>query len=231
MNSKRIAALALTLALASSLAFAVENVAQLKLAAEAAGRTALAAPTSYEANWKASMAYRKYGDEAVSQKVEGWKAIAKAAGKEGMKFGELATKLNPSGIEGWYYYGLSVGVYADGVSILTALAEGLKGKTQKGFEMAYSTNKRYDNGGPILALGRFWQVLPGIAGRDEKKAEQLFNEYIALYGSSPEANSDAWLYRGQLYKDQGKKAEARADLQMAVSMGNADAAELLKELK
>ena len=83
----------------------------------------------------------------------------------------------------------------------------------------------------MLALGRFWQVLPGIAGKDLKKAEKLFNEYIDAYGSSAAPNKDAWYYRGALYKDSGRKAEAKADLQKAADMGQKDAAKLLAEIK
>jgi tetratricopeptide (TPR) repeat protein len=194
-------------------------------------KTAAAAPNDYAANWKAAQACRKYGDEMVVQQSEGWKNLAKAVARDGMKYGEIATKVNPKGIEGWYWYGLNVGTYSDCVSILTALSDGLKGKTQKSFETSYGLDKSYDNGGPILALGRFWQVLPGIAGKDLKKAEQLFNEYIALFGASADANKDAWYYRGSLYKERGKIAEARADLQKAVSMGQKDAPKLLAELK
>jgi tetratricopeptide (TPR) repeat protein len=156
---------------------------------------------------------------------------ARAATKEGMKYGEIAFKLNPSGIEGWYWYGLCVGTYSDCVSIVKALAEGLKGKTQMGFENAYKTDKMYDDGGPILALGRFWQVLPGIAGQDRKKAEQLFNEYIDLFGSKPDPSASVWYYRGQLYKDTNRTAEAKADLRKAADMGDKDAAALLATMK
>ena len=231
MKSVRIVALAFTLALVAQVAFAVESVPALKATADTAVAAAVATPSDYTANWKAAKALRTWGSEAVKQEVQGWKDIAKSAGKDGMKFGEMATKIKVNGIEGWYYYGLCVGVYSDGVSILTALAEGLKGKTQKGFETAYATDKSFDNGGPILALGRFWQVLPGIAGRDIKKAEQLFNEYVSLFGANKDANEDAWYYRGLLYKDAGKTAEARTDLQKAASMGNAKAAKVLGELK
>jgi tetratricopeptide (TPR) repeat protein len=231
MKGIRITALALCLAMAAASAAAAGSVPALKAEAEAAAQAASAAPADYAANWKAAKALRGWGDEAVKQEVQGWKDIAKSAGKDGMKYGEIATKLNPGGIEGWYYYGLSVGVYSDGVSILTALGEGLKGKTQKGFETAYATDKAFDTGGPILALGRFWQVLPGIAGRDVKKAEKLFNEYIEKFGTSEDASSDVWYFRGMLYKDSGKKPEARADLEKAAAMGNAKAAKLLAELK
>jgi tetratricopeptide (TPR) repeat protein len=223
--------LALFLAMAASGLFAAESVPQLKAAADAAVKAAASAPADYAANWTAAKACRKYGDEMVTQAASGWKDLAKAVAKDGMKYGEIATKLNPQGIEGWYWYGLNVGTYSDCVSILTALGEGLKGKTQKAFETSYALDKTFDNGGPMLSLGRFWQVLPGIAGRDLKKAEKLFNEYIEAYGAGADPNKDAWYYRGALYKDGGKKAEARADLQKAADMGQKDAAKLLAEMK
>ncbi len=228
---KRFLVLAFALLLVPIFVSSAESIPALKATAEAAIKAATAAPADYSANWNAAKALRKYGGELVDQEATGWKELAKAAAKDGMKFGEIAQKINPNGIEGWYWYGLCVGTYSDCVSIVTALAEGLKGKTQKGFEMAYKVDKMYDNGGPMLSLGRFWQVLPGIAGKDLKKAEQLFTEYIGLYGTSKDPNKDAWYYRGALYKEQGKTAEARADLQKAAAMGQKDAIKLLTELK
>lgn len=205
--------------------------AELRAAYEQAVKRAEAAPQDYTLNWKAAEAARKYGDYLVTEEVAGWKETAKAVAKTGMRFGEIAFKLNPTGIEGWYWYGLCVGTYSDCVSVITALAEGLKGKTQMGFENAYKFNKMYDNGGPILSLGRFWQVLPAIAGQDRKKAEALFNEYIALFGDKPDANKNAWYYRGELYKDMGRLAEAKADLQKAAAMGSKEAEKLLAKMK
>lgn len=228
---KRIAGLLLILfALAVVPAFAATE-AELKANYENAIKLAAAAPQDYALNWKAAQAARKYGDYLVTEEITGWKDTARLAAKEGMKYGEIAFKLNPTGIEGWYWYGLCVGTYSDCVSIVKAIAEGLKGKTQMGFENAYKFDKLYDNGGPILSLGRFWQVLPGIAGQDRKKAEQLFDEYISIFGKNADASSNAWYYRGQLYKDTGRSSLARADLEKAVAMGNKDAKKLLAELK
>jgi len=127
-----------------------------------APKAAIAAPSDYSANWMAAKACRLYGDEMVTQKSEGWKDKAKVAARDGMKYGDLATRLDPKSPEGWYWYGLNVGTYSDCVSMLTALGEGLKGKTLKSFETAYAIDKMLDNGGPILALGRFWQVLLAV---------------------------------------------------------------------
>jgi tetratricopeptide (TPR) repeat protein len=228
---RRSIVLALAVAFILPALLSAQGIPQLKASADAAVKAAVAAPSDYAANWMAARACRKYGDEMVSAETADWKNLAKAAARDGMKYGEIATKLNAKGIEGWYWYGLNVGTYSDCVSIISALTEGLKGKTQKSFETAYAIDKMYDNGGPMLSLGRFWQVLPGIAGRDIKKAEQLFNEYVSLVGSSPDANKDAWYFRGSLFKEIGKTAEARADLQKAAGMGSKDAAKLLAELK
>jgi len=227
---KKLITLALVFMFALPIALSAETLASLKADADAATKAALAAPTSYEANWKAAKAWRLYGDKAVSDKVSGYKEIAEKSGQEGLKFGEIAQKINPNGVEGWYYYGLCVGTYSDGVSIITAIRKGFKGKTQKAFETAYSLNKMYDDCGPILSLGRFWQVLPGIAGRDREKAEKLFNEYIKLMASNKDINMDVYYYRGELYKDLGKKAEAKADLTKAAAAGNKEAKALLAEL-
>jgi hypothetical protein len=173
---KRMLALCVLLLVFSGATLFAQTDADLKKSYENAVKLAAAVPNDYALNWQAAQAARKYGDYLVVNQLPGWKDTARAAAKEGMKYGEVAFKLNPSGIEGWYYYGLCVGTYSDCVSVVTALTEGLKGKTQMGFENAYKFDKTYDNGGPILSLGRFWQVLPGIAGQDRKKAEQLFNE-------------------------------------------------------
>ena len=133
-------------------------------------------PNDYGANWKCARAYREYGEEAKKQNVDGWKEICARYGKEGMKYGKKAMELEPNKPHGYYYYGLNVGIYSDGVSILTALAQGLKGKTQSSFEKAYELDKMYDEAGPILAIGRFWAVVPWPY-KDKKKALKYYREY------------------------------------------------------
>ena len=137
---------------------------------------ALAAdPNSYEANWKCARAYREYGNEAKSQKIEGWEDICAKYGKAGMQYAQKAIELEPNKPDGHYYYGLSVGIYSDGVSIFTALSEGLKDKTQTSFEKTYEIDKMYKEAGPMLSLGRFWAVLPWPM-RDRDKSLKYYRE-------------------------------------------------------
>ena len=142
-------------------------------------------PTSYEAAWKASRAYREYANDSKKLSVEGWEDICKEYGKLGMKYGEKAIELDPNKIDGYFWYGCSVGNYSDGVSILTALKEGLKDKTQSSFEKSYELDKMYEDGGPIKALGRFWFVLPWPLQKKDKALTYL-KEYQQLYPDDAE---------------------------------------------
>ncbi|MEA2102689.1 MAG: hypothetical protein U9P80_08990 [Thermodesulfobacteriota bacterium] len=142
-------------------------------------------PDSYEAAWKAARAFREYGNQAKEDNVTGWKDICKNYGKKGMETAKKAIDIDSTRVEGHFYYGLSVGVYSDGVSILTALKEGLKNKTQDGFERAYAIDKRFEDCGPIIALGRFWQVLPWPLN-DKKDSLKYYREAQQYQPDNPE---------------------------------------------
>ncbi len=178
-------------------------------------------PQSFELNWKSARAIRRYGELSKKQQLEGWKNICAEYGRKGMQYAQAAIDLEPGQPHGHYYYGLSAGTYSDGVSILTALTEGLKGKTQSGFERAYELDRNYDEGGPMLALGRFWAVLPWPL-YNKKKALALYREFQA----SPffAASDEGRIYLAELLIDLGDqegKAEARALLEQAGNSGDA----------
>jgi len=169
----------------------------------------------YEALWKCARAHRDYGNK-IKQRGEGeWEDLCAKHGKAGMQFAEKAVALAPEKVEALYYYGLSVGIYSDGVSILTALSEGLKNKTQDSFEAAYKIDKNYNEGGPILSLGRFWTVLPWPLS-DEDKALEYFREFQAA--GFLDDSDEGQIYMSELLIDIGGKeneTEAKALLQVA----------------
>jgi len=133
-------------------------------------------PNNFEATWRCAKAYREYGEAAKKGKVRGWKDICAEYGKKGMQYAQKAIRQRPDKVNGYYYYGLNVGIYSDGKGILTALKEGLKNKTQSNLEKAYQMDKYFDKAGPILALGRFWQVVP-FPFTDKDKALKLYREF------------------------------------------------------
>lgn len=175
-------------------------------------------PGDFRANWMAAQACREYGNEAKKAEVSGWEEICKTQGKAGMNYAEKAKEIDSSKVEGHYWYGMNVGIYSDGVSILTALKEGLKDKTQNSFETAYKIDKTYDKGGPIGALARFWQVLPWPLN-DKDKSMVYFREFQKTeFFKDPEA-VEAHIYFAELLMDsRNTKAEAKAMLEEAIQM-------------
>ncbi len=170
-------------------------------------------PDDYEAVWKTARAHREYADKARKKGVEGWEDICAQFGKAGMQYAQKAIELKPERPDGHYYYGLNVGVYSDGVSIFTALREGLKDKTQQSFEKTYAINKMYKDGGPMLSLGRFWAVLPWPL-RDREKSLAYYREYLETpYFAT---NTEAQLFVAELLLQMGgekNKAEAKGYLE------------------
>ncbi|MBW2004376.1 MAG: hypothetical protein JRI72_07125 [Deltaproteobacteria bacterium] len=172
-------------------------------------------PNDYEANWKCARAYREYGETIKRQAGEGWKKACAKYAKEGMKYAQKAIEKEPDKPDGHYYYGLNVGIYSDGVSIFTALAEGLKSKTQRSFEKSYGLNKMYNEAGPILALGRFWAIVPWPY-KDKKKALKFYREYQKTRYFNEKAEGKIYLAELLLeLKGKENKEEAKALLQKA----------------
>jgi len=157
-------------------------------------------PDDYEAAWKCARAHREYADKAKKKGIEGWKEICAQYGKAGMQYAQKAIELKPERPDGHYYYGLNVGIYSDGVSIFTALKEGLKNKTQQSFEKTYEINKMYKDGGPMLSLGRFWAVLPWPL-HDRKKSLAYYREYQQTKYFA--TNTEAQLFLAELLIQMG----------------------------
>ena len=172
-------------------------------------------PDDFDAHWKCAKAHREYGRTAKRQNVPDWEKICASHGKAGMHAAEKAIALAPDRIEGHYYYGLNVGIYSDGVSILTALREGLKGKTQKSFERSYAMDRMFDDAGPILSLGRFWAVVPWPF-KSNKKALKYYREYQKT--GYFDGNSEAQIFLAEVLMQKRGKAtqqEARQLLEKA----------------
>lgn len=168
-------------------------------------------PDNYEANWKCARAHREYANLTLELELEDWEDICKKYGKDGMGYGEKAIELEPDKVEGQYYYGLCVASYSDGVSILKALREGLKGSTQDAFYAAYEIDKMFEDGGPILAIARFWHQLPFPLGNN-RRAQKYFEEHHEYFPDDPQG----LVYFAELLMDRRKKKEAKPLLEKAV---------------
>lgn len=170
-------------------------------------------PNNFKANWMAAKACWFNGMYAQELYLADWKDICRLYGKKGMAYAEKAIALNPKRVEGHFWYGMNVGIYADSVSIITALFEGLKGKVQNSFETAYKLNKYYDHGGPIAALGRFWAILPWPLN-DKKLAMKYYREFYKTEFFGLPYTIQVHVYFAELLMDNRKtRREAKALLE------------------
>ncbi|MFP4629172.1 MAG: hypothetical protein ACLFMQ_00460 [Desulfohalobiaceae bacterium] len=173
-------------------------------------------PESYQAHWKAARAYYVAGTVAERSRPEGWEDLCADYGEKGMEHAQKAIELNPQRVEGNFYYGLCAGVYSEGISLVAAALQGLRKKAREHLEKAYELNKTYMNGVPALALGRYWEILPAVAGRDLQKALEYYQEADRIMPQDSEHRPELNFYMGALLlKLDRQEKKARELLQQA----------------
>jgi len=217
-----------TMFMISSLVFANPNLAKLdalddektidnyKQSIEICQQALKENPNDFEMNWRCARSFRWFGELSKREGKDGWKDVCAEYGKKGMGYAEKAMTLEPEKPNGYYWYALNVGIYSDGVSILTALKEGLKDKTQSSFEKTYQLDKMHEEAGSILGLGRFWYVLPWPLNNKEL-SERYYREYQKTEHFGV-ASEDGPIYVAELLIDLGgdkNEAEAKMLLEKA----------------
>ena len=67
---------------------------------------------------------------------------------------------NPSRVEGWFYASAGVGMYSLGISIVTALLDGMESKYIDRLKKAQAADPTYYDHGADVSWGRYWYELP-----------------------------------------------------------------------
>ena len=219
---------------ADSLA-ATKNMENLTRAMGLYDRVCAAEPQNYDARWKFASVSRNCATRLMHRGEKGWEKRSEVISKKGMQYAERAIALNPKGVEGYFYYASCVASYADAVSILRALKEGLKNKTQTNLEKAYELDKTFQDGGPAFAVGRFWAVVPWPF-QDRKKALAYYQEYLKIKKLDLYFE-ERYVSVSELLVDMGKEhyAQARELLDTVINAGKdaynkKKAQELLKKI-
>lgn len=168
-------------------------------------------PDCYEAAWKLARAYFFLGD--LLPETKELKDRHREMGEKGMFYGKRALELNPEGIEGHYYYGLSLAQYSIGISIVKALLKGLGPEYERQIKKAIEINEAYNYAGPLRAMGRYWYRLPWPK-RDLKKSI----DYLERAANIAPMIIRGHVYLAETYLKKGKKDLAGSQLKEAIEM-------------
>jgi hypothetical protein len=80
--------------------------------------------------------------------------------KRGWEWAERAASIKPNDIHAEYHAGVGIGLYSEGVGVITALREGLEGKFRAHVQAAITLDRHYLNGAPQVLWGRYFFKLP-----------------------------------------------------------------------
>ena len=168
-------------------------------------------PDHYEALWKIARSYFIIGD--ALPETEEFKNRHKECGEMGMSYGKRAVTVHPQGVEGHYYYGLSIAQYSIGISIVKALIKGLGPEYEKHIGRAISIDKLYDYAGPLRAMGRYWYRLPWPKRNIDKSID-----YLKEAETIAPLSTRGHVYLAESYLKSGEKGLARKQLKTAIDM-------------
>jgi hypothetical protein len=154
---------------------------------------------SFDANWRLASLYNWEAN------APGLSGDDKAAlGKKAWEAGDKAIAAKPDDVRGHYQSGTGVGLYSEGVGIITALSQGLEGKFRERLLTAQKIDKDYLDGQPQVVWGRYFFKLPWPK-RDVDQSIKVLEDCI---GGHPD-NWRAKLYLADSLADQGKIEDAR----------------------
>lgn len=114
----------------------------------------------------------------------------------GRDIGLAAQKLNPNGVEGYYWYAVDLGSWGLAKGLLASASNAKDGMTA--LNKAKSIDPTYWYYGSSRILGRYYQQLPGIFGGDNNKAKQMLTDAVT---QAPQFK-DNWNFLGQFYLSQ-----------------------------
>jgi len=158
-------------------------------------------PKDYDANWRLAsvLVWEADGLPDGDQKA--------SVAKQAWEIAEKAVEARPKEVQGQYYAGTGLGLYSEGVGILTALRQGLEGKFRSYSLAALRINRDFLDGGPLVLWGRYFFKLPWPK-RDVGQSIKVLTNTLVKHPT----NLRAKLYLADALLADDKKAEARKQI-------------------
>jgi tetratricopeptide (TPR) repeat protein len=164
-------------------------------------------PTSFEAAWKLARADYWLGGHAPQ-------SDRRAFLENGIDAGRKAVAIAPNRPEGHFWLAATMGALAESFGLRAGL------KYRKAIKDELETVLRLDpafqQGSADRALGRWYAKVPGFFGGSKKLAE----EHLRASLKYNENNTASHYFLAEMLLDEGRKDEARAELQKVLDAPN-----------
>ena len=155
----------------------------------------------YDAQWQAAQAL------AFLAENEAGPESRRESARRGIIFARRARELKPDGVEGHYWYALSVGFLAD---VDRSYGLDAVGEMEAALKRAIELDERYDLGGPLRVMGilHLRTPLPPASIGSPRKGLKLLQRAVELFPDYPEN----YLYLAEALRDSGRADEAKTAL-------------------
>ena len=160
----------------------------------------------YEVQWRLARALFFLGQDA------GGPDSSKQLYAAGIGAGERAVALNKDRVEGHFWVGVNLALFAEanrGIRGLRALR-----LAQLELRRAIEIDERYHGAGPLRVLGRLLYKAPKILGGSRKRCRELLERALAIAPS----NSVTLLYAAELAISSGERDRALNLLRMVIDL-------------
>jgi tetratricopeptide (TPR) repeat protein len=163
-------------------------------------------PDYYEALWKVSKTAFFIAEMHIL-KGKKWEVV-----EPGIKSAKLAIKVNPSGVDGYFWLGVLYTKVGEIKGILKSIF--LIAPIKRAMRKVLEINEAYEGGGAYTVLGRVYSRIPGILGGSEKKARNYYRKARQICP----ANLLNLLFLAETYHELGEKQLALKTLDTLLSM-------------
>jgi len=160
----------------------------------------------YEAQWRVARALFFLGQEAAldSEKSQ--------LHREGIRSGLRAKEIDGNRVEGRFWLGVNLALFAECAGGIRAASAILGAKRE--LARAAKISPAYHDAGPLRVLGRIYHKAPWFIGGSHSKSRECFNRALTLAGS----NSVTLLYAAELEMDAGERGRAAELLEKIVAL-------------
>jgi tetratricopeptide (TPR) repeat protein len=150
----------------------------------------------YEVQWRLARALFFLGQQASSRDS------AQQLHAAGIGAGERAVALNSERVEGHFWVGVNLALFAESRRGLRALRALQWARTE--LKRAVSISEKYHGAGPLRVLGRLEHKSPKLLGGSLKRSRELFDRALEIAPS----NSVTLVYAAELALDTGDRDRA-----------------------